>query len=325
MIPRPIFLALPLLFAACAQEQSTAPHTAAASRRTTQPEIITLPDARRMAVYHFGDPQGAPLFFFHGWPSEGSTGVLLDSAARKLHLHVMAPDRPGIGRSDPKPGRTIADWPADVRAIAAHFGLRKFAVLGISGGGPYALATARAMPGSITSTIVVSGVPPLEDPRDVETLPGAYRRLLKGQSSHPESMRTQFRVARPLLAHVVPNAFLHLGTLNLPAPDRAAISDSRTASAVFGGMRRSWASSSDGVYEDAVLYGKPWDFSVSQIRTPVEFWHGAMDKHFPAELARKLAARIPGAHIHIVPGEGHYSLPVKQTEAILAPAARKPR
>ena len=63
---------------------------------------------------------------------------------------------------------------------------------------------------------------------------------------------------------------------------------------------------------------------VSQIRTPVEFWHGAMDKHFPAELARKLAARIPGARIHIVPGEGHYSLPVKQTETILAPAARKP-
>lgn len=278
-----------------------------------------------MAVYHFGDPQGAPLFFFHGWPSEGSTGVLLDSASRKLHLHVFAPDRPGIGRSDPKPNRTLADWPADVRAIAAHYALRKFAVLGISGGGPYALATARAMPGSVTSTIIVSGVPPLDDPRDIETLPSGYRRLMRGQSSHPETMRAEFRALRPLLSHVVPNAFLYLATLNLPAPDRAAIADSRTAAAVFGGMRRSWASSSDGVYEDAVLYASPWNFSVAQIRTPVEFWHGAMDKNFPPELARKLAAKIPGARIHIVPGEGHYSLPVNYAETILAPLARKPR
>ncbi len=319
MLFRSLCLALPLLLAACAVNSSTA------TGRIPKPDILALPDARRMAVYHFGDPQGTPVFFFHGWPSDAGTGVLLDAAARKHHLHVIAPDRPGIGRSDPKPNRTLADWPGDVRAIAAHYRLGKFAVLGISGGGPYALATARAMPGQVTSVTVVSGVPPLDDPRDVDTLPASYRRLMRGQSDHPESMRVQFRAARPLLSHVVPDAFLYLGTLNLPAPDRAALANPRTAAAVFGGMRRSWRSSSDGVYEDAVLYASPWSFSPSQIRTPVEFWHGALDRNFPPELARKLAAKIPGARIHIVPDEGHYSLPVKHAEAILAPLARKAR
>jgi pimeloyl-ACP methyl ester carboxylesterase len=87
--------------------------------RVTEPEIIRLPDARRMAVHHFGDPEGAPLLFFHGWPSDASMGALLDDAARKHRFRVIAPDRPGIGRSDPQPRRTLADWPADTGTLAA--------------------------------------------------------------------------------------------------------------------------------------------------------------------------------------------------------------
>ena len=325
MILRPLCLALLFLFTACTAVQSPAPRAALTAPRPSEAEIITLPDARRIAVYHFGDPQGAPLFFFHGWPSDGSTGVLLDAAARKLHIRVIAPDRPGIGRSDPQPNRTLADWPADVRAIAAHFGLRSFAVLGVSGGGPYALATARAMPGQVTSATVVSGVPPLDDPHDIDTLPSIYRRLLRGQNSHPETMRMEFRATRPLLRHLMPDVFLQLALLKLPAPDRAVLADPHTVRVVFGGMRRSWAACSDGVYDDAAIYARAWNFSPSQIRTPVAFWHGALDSNFPPELARKLAAKVPGARIHIVPGEGHYSLPVKYAETILATVKRPAR
>jgi pimeloyl-ACP methyl ester carboxylesterase len=325
MILRSICLASLLLFTACSGGHSPAPRTAAAPRRATDPEMITLPDARRMAVYHFGDPQGAPLLFFHGWPHDASTALLLDSAARKQHLRVIAPDRPGIGRSEPQPHRKITDWPADVRAIATHYGLGSFAVLGVSGGAPYALATARAMPGKVTSATVISGAPPLDGPRDAATLPSIYRRLIRGQSSHPETMRMEFRALRPLMSHVFPDALIHLAMLKLPAPDRATLANSHDFKIMFGGMRRSWAASSDGVYEDAVLYTRPWGFSPSQIRTRVEIWHGAMDSNFPPELARKLAASIPGAHLHIVPGEGHYSLPVKQTETILAAIARPSR
>jgi len=290
-----------------------------------EPEIVTLPDARRMAVHHFGDPHGAPVLFFHGWPSDASMGQLLDAAAWKYHLRVIAPDRPGIGHSDPQPNRTLMDWPADVRALAAHYGLRNFAVLGVSGGGPYALATARALPGKVTATTVVCGAPPLDDPHDAGTLPSMYRRLLQSQSSHPHTLRLAFRASRPLISHFVPDVFIHLAMLKLPAPDRATLADPHTFAIIFGGMRRSWAACSDGVYEDAVLYTRPWGFSPAQIRTPVEFWHGGMDSNFPPELARKLAASIPGAHLHVVPGEGHYSLPVNHADMILAALARHSR
>src|SRR5262249_36926216 len=93
--------------------------------RVTEPEIITLPDARRMAVHHFAHPGGPRLFFFPRGPSDATMGPLLDSSAQKFHSRGLAPDRPGRGRSAPKLHRPFADWPADVHAIAAHYGLGK--------------------------------------------------------------------------------------------------------------------------------------------------------------------------------------------------------
>jgi len=291
--------------------------TGATKSRPTEPEVISLPDGRRMAVHHFGDPQGTPLFFFHGWPSDGSMGLLLDAAARKNRIRVIAPDRPGIGHSAPQAHRSLTDWPADVRAMAEHYGIRRFAVLGVSGGGPYAIVTAQAMPGKVTAAAVVSGVPPLDEPGDVNMLAPHYRSLLQGHQSHPATMRAAFRVGRPLISHLIPDAFIHLALLRLPAPDRAVLANSRTFSIIIGGMRRSWASCSDGVHDDAVIYTRPWGFPLSQVRTRVDIWHGAKDSNFPPELARKLAAHIPGARLHIVPGEGHYSLPVNHADTIL--------
>src|SRR5438132_13833586 len=64
-----------------------------------------------------------------------------DAAARH-GVRLIAADRPGMGGSDHQPGRTVLDWPADVRVLADHLGLDRFAVLGYSGGVPFAAATA---------------------------------------------------------------------------------------------------------------------------------------------------------------------------------------
>jgi pimeloyl-ACP methyl ester carboxylesterase len=314
---------LPFL-GACAQTHPAAARAAAANYRVTEPEILTLPGGRRLAVHHFGDPHGRPLLFFHGWPSDGSVALVLDEAARRHHFRILAPDRPGIGRSDPLPHRTFADWPADVRAITAHYGIGKFAVMGVSGGGPYALATARAMPERIRGAAVVCGAVPLDDPRDAATLLPDYKKLLHFQNSHPALLRIGFRMGRPMM-HLVPDSWLLRGTRKYPAPDRAVVANARYFAICFTSMRRSWDACFDGVHDDAVLYACPWSFAPSQIRTHVDFWHGALDANFPPALARKLAASVPGASIRVVPGEGHYSLPVNRADAIFAALARPAR
>jgi len=62
--------------------------------------IISLPDGRRLAFADYGDPQGQPLFFFHGFPGSRYDGAYTGQAAAGMGIRLIAPDRPGMGYSD---------------------------------------------------------------------------------------------------------------------------------------------------------------------------------------------------------------------------------
>src|SRR4051812_39008867 len=91
----------------------------------------------RLAVEESGDPQGVPIFFFHGWPASRLQGSGFDVEARTLGARIISPDRPGIGLSSYQPGRRLLDWPPLVRAMAHLLGIERFRIMAISGGGPY--------------------------------------------------------------------------------------------------------------------------------------------------------------------------------------------
>ena len=84
---------------------------------------------------------------------------------------LVAVDRPGVGQSDPLPGRRLLAWPDDVALLADGLGLDRFAVLGHSGGGPFATACAHALPERVTALGVVCGFAPMDRP----TRPRAWR------------------------------------------------------------------------------------------------------------------------------------------------------
>ncbi|HLB45042.1 MAG TPA: alpha/beta hydrolase, partial [Candidatus Limnocylindrales bacterium] len=107
-------------------------------------QVLRLADRRRLGYSESGDPEGAPVLFFHGF---GTTRVICPPAqpAEELGIRLIAVDRPGIGLSDPKPGRNLLDWPADIAELADHLALDSFSIVGWSGGSPYALACGLAM------------------------------------------------------------------------------------------------------------------------------------------------------------------------------------
>jgi pimeloyl-ACP methyl ester carboxylesterase len=104
------------------------------------------------------------IFYFHGSPSTRLEWYLFrtEALAKKLKLRLIVPDRPGLGRSDFQPGRRIGDWPADVIALADHLPLSRFAVVGYSGGDPYAAACALKIPERLTHVGIVSGTGPFD-------------------------------------------------------------------------------------------------------------------------------------------------------------------
>ena len=140
-------------------------------------EQARLPDGRMLGYADYGDPSGDPVFFFHGWPSSRYQGKLLHELAAERGLRLLALDRPGVGLSDPLPGRGFASWPDDVAGIADALGIGRFKIYGISGGGPYTLATAAALPERVTAAAVICGAPPLGDAADRANMHWAYRTL----------------------------------------------------------------------------------------------------------------------------------------------------
>lgn len=124
---------------------------------------VTLRDGRELAYAEYGDPQGVPVFFFHGLPS---CRLMHPDAemSRTLGVRLLTMDRPGFGRSDPKPGRTLLDWADDVSDAAGSLGLQQFAVVGPSGGGPFVAACACKLAPRVTSAAIVGGSGPVDAP-----------------------------------------------------------------------------------------------------------------------------------------------------------------
>ena len=127
---------------------------------------FTLPNGRRLGYDEHGTPDGHPIFYFHGTPSARIEWTLweADALIQTLHLRIITVDRPGMGLSDFQQGRCLTDWPIDVAALADHLRLDRFAVLGFSGGVPYAAACATRIPDRLTAVGLVGVVGPFDQP-----------------------------------------------------------------------------------------------------------------------------------------------------------------
>src|SRR5438270_9631768 len=105
-----------------------------------------------MAWAEQGDPDGVPVLGCHGSPSSRLERHVEDPADYlRWGVRLIVPDRPGFGRSDPRPGRRVLGWPDDVRELLDHLRIDRFAVLSLSGGAAYALACAHAFGNRVSS------------------------------------------------------------------------------------------------------------------------------------------------------------------------------
>ena len=69
---------------------------------------------------------------------------------------------------------------------------------------------------------------------------------------------------------------------------------------------------------DAEIYAEPWGFPLEEVRVPVRLWHGTKDRTFSFRLAEQIAARLPKCELRLVENAGHYSLPIRNAQEILA-------
>lgn len=104
---------------------------------------------------------------------------MVDEPARGRRVRVLAPNRPGIGRSDPYPLPLVASYADDVAMLADLLEMDQFAVIGHSGGAPFALACGALLPDRVTAVSTVAGIGPLDNPEIKDEIPTGDRRIFR--------------------------------------------------------------------------------------------------------------------------------------------------
>ena len=285
-------------------------------------KVVELENGGRVALSEYGDPRGVPVFFCHGWPSSRTMAELTHDAASDLGVRIISPDRPGIRDSKFQADRRLLDWPPLLAALADQLEIERFRIFAISGGAPYAYASAWMLPERVEKIAVASGAPHIAELEDRSGLLSLYNRMLALRESRPALLRTLFHVARPFASMKMPIRIRPLLLKVLQPCDANVLRDSRSFESCFESARQAWRSSVAGVIADAEIYAEPWGFPFEEVRVPVELWHGKKDRTFSFRLAEEIAARLPQCELHVVEGVGHYSLPIRQIHEILTDLIR---
>ena len=271
--------------------------------------VLRLPNGGRLGFREYGDPAGTPLIFLHGWPGSSGQGVFFERPAREAGVRVISVDRPGIRTSSRIPGRSFLDVPPLVDELCEALELERCDVMGLSGGGPYALACAWALPHRVRTAVICCGAPPLDSPDARKKFSIAYQAMLSLHDRWPGALEALLAPVSLAARIRPPWTLMKLLTRALPPRDREALGTPERFREFYPSFRDAMRSGHRALYEDGRGYSQPWPFDVSEINVPVRFWHGTMDNNFHHSLAQRLASRIPQAVFHLRE-EGHYSLPV---------------
>jgi pimeloyl-ACP methyl ester carboxylesterase len=275
----------------------------------------TLSDGRALGYAAYGDLNGQPIVCFINNNSRRFY-PFDDSIARSLHACLILVERPGVGLSDPKPGRMLLDWPEDVMQLMDALGVGRASVLGVGGGGPHAAACALKLGGRIHTLMLVSSFAPIE--HRIQT-PGTLDKL--------KAFITRTRPVPPPMTHDAIRQDSVRAWRNfherLPEGDKEIIQTFGPRYLKPAFMRdvydELYKNGVDPMAQDEALMLPPWGFDLTSITTPTQLWHGEADTITPIAMGRMLAAQIPNVQSHFLPNEGHL-LYLKHWKEILANA-----
>lgn len=277
---------------------------------------LSLPDGRRLGYASYGPDDGWPVLFFHGIPgsrhSSHSAGVVGESHGAR----VIAFDRPGYGLSDPLSGRQIHDWPRDVADALDVLRIERFSVFAYSGGGPFGLATAAAMPERVASMATVSGMGPLDTP-EVEarlTREQRFRRFVTARLAPIVRFRT-WQATRSIRRDV--GSFLMERAETAPVEDRMQLERPAINAVMRQDLLASVAQGGGTIAHEMGLMARPWQFDLTQVQAPMQIWHGTHDDVVPLWLAESLASQLPHAETRFLSGLGHLLLLSHMTDIIV--------
>ena len=264
---------------------------------------VSLTDGRQITYRRYGPPDGYPLLALHGTPGSRLKFASSEAHAIRLGLNVIAIDRWGYGGTDLHSAPTLKAFADDIDGFADAIGVDRFAVLGVSGGGPYAAAIAACLGSRVAALALFAPVGPIAGETDHEIT--AFHRFCFGPlAANPRLVRTVFQGFRWVLQRS-PARAMQLAMSRVPPADKRVLAsgdhEARLARAFIEGLRPG----PHGPAIDLGIFGQPWNVPLGDAIAPARLWLGTADQNVPLSAARRLAARLPHCTLTELPGEGH--------------------
>lgn len=309
--------------------------------RSTQSTLM-LPDSRVVSYSQFGSakPTAKTIFYLHGFPGAAVEGALLDRAAQNLNVRVIGVDRPGTGKSTPDPTRTILAHAKDVEMVAEHLSVEHYGVLGVSGGGPYALACAKSHSADKLRVVgIVCGL----GPSDIG-YKGMFMMNYLGWtlSSHytPRFLKWWFSREPAARLDLPPSERMKLLTRNYEAgkskmnpKDKPFLGDKNIMKLQLRCGEDAYANGLDCMYQDMNLLASDPGFRVEDIRKDLNvcLWYGKEDGNVPLNHGKEISRRLQSGdsdsgerlNLTIKDQDTHISIFHDHREAILAEMIKK--
>lgn len=286
-------------------------------------QIITLKDGRKLGYAEFGIPEGKPIFYFHGHGSSRLEPRMYGFDDKQFKVRLISIDRPGRGLSDFKENRTILDWPNDVIELANKLNIQEFAVLGGSGGCPYALACALKIPERLTYCGIVSGLGPIE--LGLEGMDKGKQKELKLAKNKPGLLTKFYKIIEKKIFKMKLQTQQELEktfqkrSKNLPEPDKNIMVNPSKLPLYVELMVEPFRQGVNGVVYDLKLISSDWGFNLKEIPSSIKvfLWHGELDNSVPVRMGRLICETIPNCTSKFYPNEAHLSTAINNIEEIL--------
>ncbi|KAF2475084.1 alpha/beta-hydrolase [Lindgomyces ingoldianus] len=303
---------------------SSPPNSSKLILRPEECQTFTLPDTRNLGFATYGSttPSDPVIFLFHGLPGCRIVGRSWDKVCKKIGARLITIDRPGCGLST-LADRGLTDWPEDVVSLANYLGIRRFSVLGASGGGPFALACARFIPRErLRGTTVVCGIGPIDAlPDMVPYLPwrlmGITLWFLKVVARYvilPYLLLPYYTRDPSRLKRVLENQ------CQTPAEKALISNDSDSDTNLddsVAGLLEAFKQGTEGCLHDGTVLARNWGFELKEVNSE-KVWlvHGDKDTHAPLGMAQWINERLGGGRLRVLEGKTHFTIWKDHSEEI---------
>ena len=246
---------------------------------------VAVGEDRQIGFAEFGDPQGRAVFWFHGTPG----------ARRQIPTEArLYAENPNV--------RAFAD---DLRTIADTLGIDKMAVIGLSGGGPYALASAAVLSDRVVAAGVLGGVAPFVGD---EGITSGLMNLGKRVAPLLQLAGDPLRIGASLLIRAIrpiANPALYLYAAVSPEGDRRLLTRPEFGAMFLDDLLNGSRKQLAAPFNDVILFTRDWGFRLDEVKVPVRWWHGDSDHIVPFAHGQHAVALLPDAELFVLHGESH--------------------